>query len=494
MPQHDLEACLIDVEQAIEAALGHPVEPSVLLALRLEQVGAHHRRERPRDHQRENERHAHRHRELAEQQSDIAAHQEQRNEHGDERERDRHDGEADLAGPLHRRVVRREALLHMPHDVLDLDDGVVDHETDRDRQGHQREVVETVAHFVEHREGADQRQRHGDGRDNGRPETTQEYEDHHDDERNRQQQRELHVGDRCADGLGAIGNDVYLDGGRDRGLEHRHHRLDPTDGLDDVGAGLALDRQNDRPLLVEPGGNQLVLSRADGVADIADADRRPVAIGDDQVVVFVGLEQLIVGIERVGLARAVERAFRKVDIGLAEHRAHILEIDAARRQRLRIDLHADGRLLLTSDADEADSGYLRDLLQQDILRIGVDDGQRQAVRGDPEHQDRRVGRIDLADERRIRQVLRQVGGRSVDRRQRVADRPVDRAAQLELQGDLDVAERARRRHLGEAGDLTELQLERRCHRGCHGLRVGARQLRRDRKRRIVDVRKRRHRQ
>ena len=35
------------------------------------------------------------------------------------------------------------------------------------------------------------------------------------------------------------------------------------------------------------------------------------------------------------------------------------------------------------------------------------------------------------------------------------------AAQFELQGDLDIAERARRRHLGEAGDLAELLLERR---------------------------------
>ena len=35
--------------------------------------------------------------------------------------------------------------------------------------------------------------------------------------------------------------------GRDRGLEHRQHRLDPVDGLDDVGAGLALDAKDDRP-------------------------------------------------------------------------------------------------------------------------------------------------------------------------------------------------------------------------------------------------------
>ena len=186
--------------------------------------------------------------------------------------------------------------------------------------------------------------------------------DHHYDERNRQQQRELYVFDRGPDGLGTVGNDRNLDGGGYRRLEHRHHRLDPVHRLDDVGSGLTLDRQQDRPLLVVPGGNQLVLAGADCAADIAYADRRPVAIGDDQVGVLIGLEQLIVGIERVGLARAVERTFRKVDIRLAEHRAHILETDAASCQRLRIDLHADGRLLLASDTHKADPGYLRDLL------------------------------------------------------------------------------------------------------------------------------------
>src|SRR4029077_12149983 len=144
-------------------------------------------------------------------------------------------------------------------------------------------------------------------RDNGCPEITQEYENHHHHQRDGEQQRELHVVDRSTDGLGAIGNDIDLDGGGYRRLEHRQHRLDATHRLDDVGPGLALDRQDDRPLLVEPGGNQLVLPGTDGAADIAYADRRPVAIGDDQVGVLVGLEQLIVGIEREGLARAVER-------------------------------------------------------------------------------------------------------------------------------------------------------------------------------------------
>jgi hypothetical protein len=86
----------------------------------------------------------------------------------------------------------------------------------------------------------------------------------------------LYVFDRGPDGLGTVGNDRNLDGGGYRRLEHRHHRLDPVHRLDDVGSGLTLDGQQDRPLLVVPGRNQLVLAGTDCAADIAYSDWRPV--------------------------------------------------------------------------------------------------------------------------------------------------------------------------------------------------------------------------
>ena len=60
--------------------------------------------------------------------------------------------------------------------------------------------------------------------------------------------------------------------------------------------------------------------------------------------------------------------------------------------------------------------------------------------------------------------------------------------------DRGEAERARRRHLRQARDLAELLLERRRDGRRHGLRIGARQLRGDLDRRVVDVRQRRDRQ
>ncbi len=193
---------------------------------------------------------------------------------------------------------------------------------------------------------------------------------------NGEQQGELHITDRRADGLGAVGEDRHLDRGRDRGLELRQHRLDAIDRRDDVGAGLPLDGENDRPLLVVPAGKQVVLRSVDRLADIAYPNRRSVLVGDDQRAVGVGREQLIVGVEGVGLARTVQGAFGKIDIGRAEHGAHGLEADAAGGERLRIDLHADRGLLLAADADKTDAGYLRDLLQKNILRIGINRGER----------------------------------------------------------------------------------------------------------------------
>ncbi len=62
-----------------------------------------------------------------------------------------------------------------------------------------------------------------------------------------------------------------------------------------------------------------------------------------------------------------------------------------------IELDADGRFLLSGDANQPDAGYLRDLLQQNVVRIGINGRERQRVRSDCEHEDRCVRRVDFAD-------------------------------------------------------------------------------------------------
>ena len=70
------------------------------------------------------------------------------------------------------------AVLDVAHDVLDHDDGVVDHEAGADGQRHQRQVVEREAAEPHHAEGRDQRQRQRHAGDDGGADGAQEHQHH----------------------------------------------------------------------------------------------------------------------------------------------------------------------------------------------------------------------------------------------------------------------------------------------------------------------------
>ena len=70
----------------------------------------------------------------------------------------------------------------MAHDVLDLDDGVVDQDAGDDGDGEQADEIQREARRIEGPEGGDDRQRQGDGGDQRRAPVTQEDEDDDDGE------------------------------------------------------------------------------------------------------------------------------------------------------------------------------------------------------------------------------------------------------------------------------------------------------------------------
>ena len=85
-------------------------------------------------------------------------------------------------------------------------------------------------------------------------------------------ERELHVFDRRAHGLGAVAESTFdLDALRQRRLQLRQERLHPVGDLDDVRARLALDVENDGALVVGPAGELRVLHAVDDVRDVARA-------------------------------------------------------------------------------------------------------------------------------------------------------------------------------------------------------------------------------
>jgi hypothetical protein len=125
-------------------------------ALVLQQIGAHHRRGGQRDDHRDKNGGREGHGKFAEQASDDASHQQQRDKDGDQRDADGEHGKTDFAGALQRRGEWRHAVFHVAHDIFHHDDGVVDDETRRNGHGHQRQVVEAVSEQVHHAERAEQ--------------------------------------------------------------------------------------------------------------------------------------------------------------------------------------------------------------------------------------------------------------------------------------------------------------------------------------------------
>ena len=59
------------------------------------------------------------------------------------------------------------------------------------------------------------------------------------------------------------------------------------DGLDHVGAGLALDVDDDRRIAVVPAADLVVLQAVDDLGDVLEQHRRAVAVGDDDVAIGV---------------------------------------------------------------------------------------------------------------------------------------------------------------------------------------------------------------
>ena len=76
-------------------------------------------------------------------------------------------------------------FLHHPLDILDHHDGVVDDDADGQHHAEQRDGVGAVAHGQQDGEGADQADRHRDGRDQRGAQRAEEQEDDDDDEARR---------------------------------------------------------------------------------------------------------------------------------------------------------------------------------------------------------------------------------------------------------------------------------------------------------------------
>lgn len=256
--------------------------------------------------------------------------------------------------------------------------------------------------------------------------------------------RAFHLAQRRPDADGAVDDDFEVDLRIDFRVQFPELGLHSIDHLDDVGAGFLHDVHRDGRAAVEVavGAHVLggtILHVAHG-GDVAQADDRTVALGNNQIAVLPGFPGIVVGVELIAQAIRFDRALRRIRIGIRDRRAHVLQADSISAQCQRIDLHPHRRQRTAVHVDGPDTLDLRETLRHERIGGVIDLALRQHIRRHGEDQHRKLRAVELAVRGVACERGRQVGTCRDDRRLNVACGTVD--VTVDPEGELD----ARRAH------------------------------------------------
>ena len=417
---HPRRHAAVEIRERLEAAVEVVEEPADrpgeaihqaglgLLDMRqgmgLQQQRRHRRRQRQRHEGRDRGRGGDGDGELLVEGALQAGDEGRRQEHRDQHQRDRDQRAADLVHRLVRRLLGRHALCQVALDVLDHDDGVVDHDADRQHQAEQRQRVEGDARRRHDREGPDQRDRDGEDRDDRRAPGLQE-QDHDNDDQDHgfEQGRDDGVDGGLDEGRGVV-DDRVVEARREGLLQPFHLGDDRVRGREGIGPRALEDAERGGRLVVEVGVQRVVLRAQLDAGDVAQARHRPVRLGaDHDVLELLGRTQPPQGADRQGEpARRhrrglVDRACRHLEVGRPQRQHDFAGRQVARGDPRGIEPDAH-RVVAAAEhqhvADAVDASqhvlHVERGIVRDVLLVAA------AVRRDHVHDHHQVGR-GLAD-------------------------------------------------------------------------------------------------
>jgi hypothetical protein len=386
------------------------------------------------------------------------------------------------------RTAAGNGFLDEADDVLEHDDGVVDHDADREGEREQRDVVQRVALEPHQAEGADDRDRDRERRDQRAPHVAEEEQ--HD--RGRQQGADDQVLDHRAyaraDGLRVVADDRQLHPRR-HGLAQELDALSNiVDDLDGVRAGLLDDRQEDDLFTVVASHALDRLLIVDHTSHVGEAQDAAVLRPHHEPAHGLDRGHAAVDAQGDALGPRLEVAARRHQVLLLERGHHVDRREARRAQGERVHPHVDLTLTPADDRDLADAEdgleLARDLLVGDLGQIA----QALPFTAHAEVEHRRGARLDLADDRLL-DAARQLAQDRVHLVAHLLRRDVGVLVELEHDDDLGDALARHGVQVVDARDLVDGALDLVGDVGLDLLGRGARQLSRDHDHRYVDVRK-----
>ena len=284
-----------------------------------------------------------------------------RQEHRDQHQRDADDRREQRIHRRDRGIVAGHALFDIMRGALDHDDGIVDHDADRQHDREQGRDIDGEAERRHRRESADDGHRHGGRRHQHGAPILQEDQDHDEDQEAGLDQRLVDLVDRFRDEFGGVERRVVGHVLRKRLRQRRHLRLDRRLDLERVGAGRLEDADAGGRPVVERKYLAVGLRAQLDPADVAHAGDVAIAAGlDDHILELALVVEPAVDVQRV-LERLPRRRRRHADLAggdllalLLDRLDHVLRHQPARLQLVRIEPHPHRILAGAEHRDVAD--------------------------------------------------------------------------------------------------------------------------------------------
>ncbi len=418
----------------MDAALDN-ADQQVRTRLVLEHLRAHHRRERERDEPGYQHRACERPREFGKELAGLAGKKADR--HIDRRQRESHgdNGKGDFSRALDGGGKRVLTIFDVAVDVLQHDDGVVDHQADGEHEGQQRQRVDRKAEQEHQRKGANKRQRDRHERDERGAHRMQEDEDDEQHEQHRLADGDVDVIERLLDEDRLVMRhlDLHPVGQRlDHARQHFAHRLRHVQR---VGRRLLDDAQRDRGLAVKAHHAALIQRAKLGAANIGKAHKVAVRLLDNEVVELRRRAQ-------IGFRQDGELAHPRLDppgwhfhVLAAQRGLDILRRQFVGRHAQRVEPEPHGIFAFPEDAHLGDTGQRLKLVLDVPVGIIGDVQRRVLIAGEGEIDDRLGVGLDLLDDRLV-DLVGQVAAHAAHPVAHIRRRGIRIAVEPEIHGDL----------------------------------------------------------
>ena len=239
--------------------------------------------------------------------------------------------------------------------------------------------------------------------------------------------------DALLDGVCGREGDAQVDVRGQPFLQRLDGCLDVVTGLDDVGVLRLLDVNRDRRLAVHARKRRLFLFAVDDLGDLRQIDRAAALLGDDDPAELCRILDLPLDAhDRIALS-ARNAAGRHVLIGIANRIDDLIDAQAQRRQRIRLDLYEDLSRHPAVDVDPRDARQVFQRLDDRLIGERRELAKPGRLRRDGQRDHRlRIFRVGAHDQR----ILDVFGKTGTHRRDLVAH-VLDRLCIIRRQAEFD---------------------------------------------------------